>query len=172
MSDVLKNKLGAALGKLGTKAEDIGVKITKSGADTIAAFSAVASNVQATAKTIAAAFESALANTKTIDEAKALGDALQAAGARGAIGFKEMASASRDLDERLRTLQAAVNPLATQFDLLGIKSQASLLAARDNAREAFDAIVNGAREGTAAQEDVVRAFQGTGRCGARCRGRQ
>ena len=78
---------------------------------------------------------------------------------RGAIGFKEMAEASRDLDERLRTLQAAVNPLASQFDLLGIKSQASPIAARDNAREAFDAIVQGAREGIAAQEDIVRAFK-------------
>jgi tape measure domain-containing protein len=158
-SAVLKATLEAALDQLGTKAEDTGEKITKSGADTIAAFNTVASNVQATAKTIEAAFDSAIASAKTVDEAKALGDALQAAGARGAIGLKELSEASRDLDERLRTLQASVTPLASQFDLLGIKSQASLVAARDNAKEAFDAIVQGAREGTAAQEDVVRAFK-------------
>jgi tape measure domain-containing protein len=158
-SAVLKATLEAALDKLGTKAEDTGEKITKSGADTIAAFNAVASNVQASAKTIEAAFESALAGVKTKDEAEALGESLQAAFSKGALGVKEFTTASRDLDERLRTLQAAVTPLASQFDLLGIKSQASLIAARDNAREAFDAIVQGAHDGAAAQEDVVRAFK-------------
>lgn len=158
-SSVLKDTLEVALDRLGTKAENTGQTITKTGADTIATFVAVASNVQASAKTIEAAFESALAGTKTKEEAQALGVALQSAFAQGKVSIKELTEAGRDLDERLRTITASVSPLASQFDLLGIKSQAQLNATRDNAKEAFDAIVDGARRGTAAQEDVVRAFK-------------
>jgi tape measure domain-containing protein len=158
-SAVLRATLETSLDRLGVKAEATGQAITKSGKDTIATFTAVAENAQATAQTIEAAFDAALASVKTVDEAKALGAAIQAAADTGKISLKELADASRDLDERLRSLTAAVSPLASQFDLLGIKSQAQLIAARDNAKEAFDAIVQGAREGTAAQEDVVRAFK-------------
>jgi hypothetical protein len=141
------------------KAEDTGVKITKTGADTIATFQAVATNAQATAEQITAAFDAALAGVKTVDEAKALGDAIESAAQRGVVGLKELASANRDVEERIRTLTAQISPLASQFELLGIKSQAQLLAARDNARDAFETIQEGARKGVAAQKDVVRAFK-------------
>lgn len=158
-SSVLKDSLEVALDRLGVKAEDTGAKITKSGADTIATFTAVAENATASAATIAAAFDAALGSAKTADEARALGDALAAAFAQGKIGAQAMTEASRELDERLRTLTAAVSPLADQFKLLGIKTQAELIAVRDNAQQAFQAIVDGARNGTAAQEDVIRAFR-------------
>jgi len=157
-SETLKATLEAALDRLGVKASDTGQKITKAGADEIAAFTAVAENAQASSKTIVAAFDAALIGAKTIEEAKALGAALKAAGDTGKVSLQDMAIAGRDLDERLRSITAALSPLQSQFDLLGIKSQAQLAATRDNAREAFDAIVEGARNGTAAQEDVVRAF--------------
>jgi len=153
-SDVLRDTLEVALDKLGTKAEDTGQAITKAGQNTIAAFTAVASNAQATAQTIAAAFDSALASAKTVEEAKTLGDVLKAAGERGAVGLKELADAGRDVEERIRTLTASVDPLRSQFDLLGIKSQAALEATRDNAREALDAIVAQGRS----IEDIRRAY--------------
>jgi len=158
-SATLKATLEAALERLGVKAEDTGQKITKSGADIIATFTAVAENAQASAQTIAAAFDAALAGTKTKEEAEALGAALEAAAQRGLVGVKELAAAHRDLEEKIRSVTASVSPLASQFELLGIKSQRQLEATRDNAREAFQAVVQGAREGVAAQEDVIRAFK-------------
>jgi tape measure domain-containing protein len=158
-SETLKATLETALDRLGVKAEDTGAKITKSGSDTIATFLAVTENVQASSKTITAAFDAALGGAKTVDEAKALGTALQEAAQAGKVGFQDMAVAGRELDERIRTITASLSPLTSQFELLGIKSQTQLNSTRDNAREAFEAIVAGARNGTAAQEDVVRAFK-------------
>jgi len=158
-SAVLQATLEAGLDRLGVKAEDTGQKITKSGADTIATFTAVAQNAQASAQAIEAAFDAALAGAKTKEEAEALGEALKAAADAGKIGLKELADAGREVDERIRTITASLSPLKSQFDLLGIKSQAQLIALRDNARDAFDAVVDGARKGNAAQEDVVRAFR-------------
>lgn len=158
-SAILKATLEAALDHLGVKAEDTGVAITKTGQDILATFNTIAQNAQASAQTISAAFDAALLGTKTIEEAKAIGEALKAAGAQGKIGFKDLADAGREVDERIRTITASISPLKSQFDLLGIKSQAQLIALRDNARDAFDAVVDGARRGNAAQEDVVRAFR-------------
>jgi tape measure domain-containing protein len=158
-SAILKASLEVELERLGVKAEDTGAKITKSGADTIATFKAVATNAQANAQTIVAAFDAALAGAKTKDEAEALGKAIEEAATRGVVSTKQLAEAHRELDERIRTVTASVSPLANQFELLGIKSQRQLIATRDNAREAFQAVVDGAREGVAAQEDVVRAFK-------------
>jgi hypothetical protein len=158
-SEVLKASLEAGLDRLGVKAQDTGQKITKTGADIIATFTAVAENSQATSKTITAAFDAAISSAKTIDELKALENEIQTVGAQGKVSFTDLASATRDFDERVRTVTASLDPLASQFELLGIKSQAQLNAVRDNAREAFQAIVDGAQHGTAAQEDVVRAFE-------------
>ncbi len=158
-SEVLKDTLEVALDRLGVKSEATGQTITKTGADIIATFQAVAENSQASAKAITAAFEAALISAKTIDEVKALGAALEGAAALGKISLKDLAAAAVDLDERLRTVTASISPLASQFQLLGIKSQAQLNAVRDNAREAFDAVVTGAQKGVAAQEDVTRAFK-------------
>ena len=157
-SEVLKATLEAGLERLGVKAQDTGQKITKTGADIIATFEAVAENSQATSKTITAAFDAAISSAKTIDELKALRDEIQTVATQGKVSFSDLASATRDFDERVRTLTASLDPLASQFELLGIKSQAQLNAMRDNAREAFDAIVVGAQHGQAAQEDVQRAF--------------
>jgi tape measure domain-containing protein len=158
-SEVLKATLETALDRLGVKAQDTGVKITKSGQDIINAFTTVAENAQATSKTITAAFDAAIIGAKTIDELNQLKGELESVGATGKVSFTDLASATRDFDERVRTVTASLNPLASQFELLGIKSQASLVATRDNAEEAFNAIVTGAQKGQAAQEDVVRAFE-------------
>jgi tape measure domain-containing protein len=158
-SEVLKATLEAGLERLGVKAQDTGQKITKTGADIIATFTAVAENSQATSKTITAAFDAAINSAKTIDELKALEAEIQTVASQGKVSFTDLASATRDFDERVRTVTASLDPLASQFEILGIKSQAQLNAMRDNAREAFDAIVIGAQHGQAAQEDVVRAFQ-------------
>jgi tape measure domain-containing protein len=157
-SEVLKATLETALDRLGVKAQDTGTKITKSGADIIATFTAVSENAQATSKTIVAAFDAAIIGAKTIDELNSLKGELEAVGATGKVSFTDMANATRDFDERVRTVTASLNPLASQFELLGIKSQAQLNAVRDNAQEAFQAIVIGAQKGQAAQEDVTRAF--------------
>jgi tape measure domain-containing protein len=158
-SGILKATLEAALDRLGVKAEATGQSVTKAGADIIATFEAVAENSQANSKTIAAAFEASINTAKTVEEIKTLRAELDAAAAAGKVAFQDMAAATRDFDERLRTVQASLSPLTDQFQLLGIKSQAQLNAVRDNAKEAFYAIVDGARNGTAAQEDVVRAFK-------------
>lgn len=157
-SEVLKATLEVALDRLGVKAEDTGVKITKAGTDTIATLLAIAQNSQATAKQITAAFDAALGSARTKEEAKALGEALELAYGRGAISARQLADATRELNERVRTITANITPLRSQFELLGIKSQAQLVAMRENARAAFEAVVDGARRGEAAQEDVRRAF--------------
>jgi tape measure domain-containing protein len=158
-SEVLKATLEAALDRLGVKAQDTGAKITRSGADIIAAFTAVGENVQATSRTIAAAFDSAINSAKTVEELSALRNELATLAAQGKVSFRDLSVATAEYDERLRTVTASVSRLASQYELLGIKSQAQLNAMRDNAKEAFDEIVTGASKGEAAQEDVIRAFK-------------
>ena len=156
---VLDTTLRVAMDRLKVEATDTGEAFTRAGKETIAAFQAVAENARATGLQIQASFRAALNGIKTKEEAEALGAALQAAASTGRIGFDELSVSTRELNERIRSITASLSPLASQFELLGIKSQAQLNAISDNARDAFDAVVDGARKGTAAQEDVVRAFR-------------
>lgn len=158
LTDVLNSTLQAALQKLGVSAAAAGASITASGQEMIATFTAVATNAQATAQQIGAAFDAALGGAHTVDEAKALGAALQAAMDAGRIGADAAAQKMAELDDRIRALKADADPLAESFKTLGIKSEAALRATAAAARTAFDAIVQGARDGTAAQEDVRAAF--------------
>ena len=156
---ILDTTLRVAMERLKVDSSKTGVAFTESGKQIITSFQVVAENARATSQQITASFEAALKGVNTKQEAEALGDALEGAANRGAVSFKELSAATRDLDERVRTITANISPLASQFELLGIKSQAQLEAVRDNAKQAFDAIQDGARKGTAAQEDVVRAFK-------------
>lgn len=158
LTDLLNSSLQAALQKLGVNAAAAGATITSTGAEIIATFQAVTQNAQATADTIGAAFDAALGSAKTVDEAKALGAALQAAMDQGRIGAEAAAQKMQELQDRLLAIKAEADPLAESFKTLGIKSEAALQAAAAAARTAFNAIVDGAREGTAAQEDVRAAF--------------
>ncbi|MBA8888905.1 tape measure domain-containing protein [Dokdonella fugitiva] len=159
LTHLLDASLQAALGKLGVSAVQAGVKITASGAEMIDTFRVVASNAQATGQQIEAAFEAALASAKTEAEAKALGDVLKEALDAGLIGARAVDDEMAKLQDRIRSLKAEADPLADSFAALGIKSQASLNAAAAAARTAFEAIARGARDGTAAQADAVRAFK-------------
>jgi tape measure domain-containing protein len=155
---VMEASLEAGLTRLGVKASSAGVAITTSGRDIIATFQAVAENVSASSAQIEQAFEAAIGKATTKAEAEALGEALKDAADKGRVGFRDASEAAAALAQRIREIQAASSPLADDFDKLGIKSKASLDAARDAARSAFDAIVDGARRGQAAQEDVRAAF--------------
>lgn len=155
---VLDSTLRAGLDLLKVDAAKAGVAFTESGKQAIAAFEAIAQNARASAGQIEEAFKAALGLVQTRQEAEALGRTLRSAGDQGRIGLAAVDEAGRALQRRLREIAAAVSPLADEFAALGIKSQRELEAARDSAREAFDAIVAGARNGKAAQEDVRRAF--------------
>lgn len=156
---VLKVSLQAALDRLKVDAARTGDAFTAVGKDILATFQAVVTNVQASGTQIAEAFRAALGGVKTIEEAEALGVALKAATDKGTLGAQATERAMIQLRARVRELKAETDPLADSFDQLGIKSQRALDAARDAAREAFAAIVDGAREGAAAQGDIVRAFE-------------
>lgn len=155
---VLDSTLRAALDLLKVDAAKAGVAFTETGKQAIAAFETIAQNAQASAGQIEEAFKSALGLVQTRQEAEALGRTLRTAADQGRLGLAAAEDAGRSLQRRLREIAAAVSPLADEFAALGIKSQRELDAARDSAREAFEAIVVGARNGAAAQEDVRRAF--------------
>lgn len=157
-STVLQQTLQAALQKLGVSAEQMGLKFTAAGRDTVAAFGAITENALSTSAQIETAFKAALGNVATLDEARALGGVLEAAGQQGKLGFDQAARAASALNARIREITNAMNPLNDEFGRLGIQSQASLNAARDSAKEAFEAIRRGAAQGKASVEDVRRAF--------------
>lgn len=156
---VLQTTLLAAMTKLGVASGQLGVSFTQAGRDAIAAFGAVTENAVATGTQIEAAFKAALGNVATLDEARTLGNLLQAAGEQGRVGFDSAARAASALRARLREIEAGLNPLTDEFQRLGIRSQQSLNAARDSAWEAFETIRKGAANGKASVEDVRRAFR-------------
>jgi len=156
---VLQTTLLAAMTKLGVASGQLGVSFTEAGRDAIAAFGAVTENAVATSTQIEAAFKAALGNVATLDEARTLGNLLQAAGEQGRVGFDSAARAASALRARLREIEAGLNPLTDEFQRLGIQSQQSLIAARDSAWEAFETIRKGAANGKASVEDVRRAFR-------------
>lgn len=155
---VLEQTLVSALQKVGVSAEQMGVSFTQAGRDAVGAFSAIAENALATSVQIETAFKAALGNVATLDEARALGGVLEAAGQQGKLGFEQSARAAVALNARIREITNAMNPLTDEFGRLGIQSQASLDAARESAKEAFEAIRKGAAQGKASIEDVRRAF--------------
>jgi hypothetical protein len=156
---VLEQTLFAAMEKLGVAAERMGVNFTAAGRDAIASFGAITENALATSAQVETAFKAALGRVSTLEEAKTLGSLLEAAGRRGKVGFDQAERSAAALNSRIRDITAAMNPLADEFGRLGIQSQASLNAARDSAKESFDAIRNGAAQGKASIEDVRRAFR-------------
>lgn len=156
---VLQTTLLAAMTKLGVASGKLGVGFTQAGRDAIAAFGAITENAVATSTQIEAAFKAALGNVATLDEARTLGNLLQAAGEQGRVGFDSAARAAAALRARLREIEAGLNPLSDEFQRLGIQSQQSLNAARDSAWEAFETIRKGAASGKASVEDVRRAFR-------------
>jgi len=156
---VLEQTLQAGLQKLGVSAEQMGVKFTAAGRDATAAFGAITENALATSAQIETAFKAALGKVATLDEARALGALLEAAGQRGKVGFDQAERSAAALNSRIREITNAMNPLNDEFGRLGIQSQASLNAARDSAKEAFEAIKRGASQGKASIEDVRRAFK-------------
>lgn len=156
---ILGSTLKAAMDKLNVDAGKTGQAFTESGREIITTFNVVADNARATSGQIEAAFAAALGGVKTRQEAEALGAALEGAAARGKIGAADLERAMLALHSRVRDLTNAVDPLADEFGRLGIKSQSALNAARDSAREAFEAIAKGAAEGKASTEDVQRAFR-------------
>lgn len=156
---VLQTTLLAAMEKLGVAAGRLGVSFTGAGRDAIAAFGAITENAVATGVQIEAAFKAALGKVATLDEARTLGSLLQAAGEQGKVGFDSAARAAAALRARIREIEVGLSPLTDEFSRLGIQSQASLNAARDAAKDAFDAIRAGAAKGKASIEDVRRAFR-------------
>jgi hypothetical protein len=95
----------------------------------------------------------------TLDEARTLGTLLEAAGTRGKVGFDQAGRSAAALHSRIRDITNAMDPLNNEFGKLGIQSQASLNAARDAAKSAFEEIRRGAAQGKASIEDVRRAFR-------------
>lgn len=155
---ILDSTLLAAMERLGISAERMGLRFTEVGADATAAFSTILENANATSQQIETAFTAALSKVATLEEARALGALLKQAGLEGKLGFDEAERSAAALEGRIRGITNAINPLASQFEQLGIRSKAELDAARDSAYAAFEAISDGARRGEAAIEDVRAAF--------------
>lgn len=158
-SYVLTATMEEALTRLGVSTTQWGVKTTQAGQDNIHTFQTVATNAQASAGAIEAAFNAALAHATTADDAKAIGDALADAGKRGAVGFDATSRAVKAVKDRVAELQDTLDPLNASFAGLGIESQRMLDAAAQKAHDLFDNIVQGARRGEASVGDVRRAFQ-------------
>lgn len=156
---VIDSTLLAAMQRLGVATSRLGFDFTDAGEDAIAAFTAVAQNANATGAQIEAAFKAALDRASTVAEVEKLGEVLQQVGGKGALGFQQAERAGAALENRIRQLKNAIDPLNDAFNQLGITSQAELERARDAAKAAFDQIARGAREGTASVSDTRRAFQ-------------
>lgn len=155
---VMEVTLQVALRKLNVDAAKTGAAFTESGRETIATFTAVAENARASSQQIEAAFNGALANVNTKQEAEQIALVLESVGNRGQVSMDGLGRATEALQRRLAQIAIDLDPLAAAFDGLGIKSQRELDAARDAAEQFFNAIVDGARTSGAAQADVQRAY--------------
>lgn len=155
---VTESLLQVALTRLGVATERWGLKSTDAARQNVAAFQTVAENAAATAGTVEAAFNKALANATTVQAVEDLGTAMQVAGQQGKVGFDATERAAAAVQNRLRALQTALDPLNDSFQQLGITSKRSLDDAAAAARTAFDQIVRAYRSGDAAIEDVRSAF--------------
>lgn len=157
-ANVVLPLLEAGLTRLGLAADRWGIASTDAGQQNIAAFRLVAENAAATSQQIEAAANKALANATTAADAQAIGDALQAAGRQGKLGFDATERSMAAVQNRMRQLQTALDPLADSFAQLGIQSKRSLDDAAAAATSAFAAIVTAQRKGQASIEDVRAAF--------------
>lgn|GEM_PF-3891580 len=162
-ASVTQTVLEVALDRLGVAADRWGLASTDASRQNIAAFETVAENASASASTIEAAFNKALANATTADEAKSIGDALYTAGDRGRVGFESTERAAVAVQNRLRQLKTAVDPLTDSFAALGIQSKRSLDDAAAAARSAFANIVEAQRNGEASVDDVRAAYEAMAR---------
>lgn len=155
---VTESVLQVALQRLGVSADQWGLRTTDAARQNVAAFQVVAENAAATAGTIEAAFNRALANAATTEAVQDLGTAMQVAGQQGKVGFDATERAAAAVQNRLRALATALDPLNAAFAQLGITSKRSLDDAAAAARTSFDQIVHAYRGGHAAIEDVRAAF--------------
>lgn len=157
-ASVVETVLQVALQRLGVAADQWGLASTDAARQNVAAFETVAENAAATAGTIEAAFRKALANATTVGAVKDLGTAMEVAGQQGKVGFDATERAAAAVQNRLRALQTALDPLNAAFEQLGITSKRSLDDAAAAARTSFNQIVQAYRGGHAAIEDVRAAF--------------
>lgn len=157
-ASVTETVLQVALERLGVSADRWGLRSTEAAQQNVAAFQTVAENASSTAATIEAAFDKAVANATTVESVRDLGTAMQAAGQQGRIGFDGVERSAALVQDRLRQLQTALDPLNNAFERLGIRSKRSLDDAAAAARSSFNAISAAYRNGGAAIEDVRAAF--------------
>lgn len=125
----------------------------------MATFQAITENARATSAQIEAAFTAAVRASSPREDVEARGASLKAAADQGRISLEGAERAGLALQNRIREIATATDPLGDAFGRLGIKSQQALNAARNSARDAFAASADGARRGQASQEDVIRAFE-------------
>lgn len=155
---VVQPLLEQGLSRLGVAADRWGVASTEAGRSNVAAFQLVTENGLATATAIESAFNKALGNASTIDDAKAIGSAMQVAGQQGKVGFDATERAVANLQTRIRQLKTDVDPLADTFAQLGIQSKKALDDAAAASTAAFNRIVEAQRAGKASIEDVRAAY--------------
>lgn len=156
---IMDSTLQQALARLGVSADQWGISGTDAGNANIRAFKLVATNALASAEVVEAAFNKALENATTADDAKAIGEELKKAGERGKVGFDVTGRAVKAVEDRVQSLRIALDPLGDDFAKLGIKSQRALDKAAAEAKHHFDNIVAGARAGQASMNDVRAAFR-------------
>ena len=156
---ILDATLLVSLEKLGVAPERFALGMSEAGKQTVAVFQAITENARAPSDQIEAAFTAAVRSASSKDDIAALGASLKAAADQGRIGFEAAERAGLALQNRVREIAGITDPLGDSFARLGIQSQRALDAARDSARDAFNAIVRGAGTGKAAQEDLIRAFE-------------
>lgn len=155
---VTETVLQSALERLGVSADRWGLKTTDAARQNVAAFEVVAENAAATAGAIESAFNRALANATTIEAVQDLGSAMAAAGQQGKVGFDATERAAAAVQNRIRQLRTALDPLADQFAKLGIQSKRALDDAAAAASSSFTAITRAYQGGKASIEDVRAAF--------------
>lgn len=155
---IVESTLLAAMQKLNVEPAKFGTGMTAAGKDAVATFKVVTESILASSNQISAAFKAALAGATTKEEAAAIGEAMKRAGERGKIGLDQARDAAAAVSLKMREIKIASDPLASDLEKLGIKTKAALDLARDSAKQTFEAVVRGAREGRYAQEDVRAAF--------------
>lgn len=155
---VLESTLLAAMQKLNIEPAKFGAGITQAGKETVATLKVITESVLASRDQIAVAFKTALAGATTKEEALAIGEAIKRAGQAGKVGLDMVRDSAAAVVLRLREIAIAADPLASELEKIGVKTKAALDLARDSALRTFKAVVDGARQGKYAQEDVQAAF--------------
>jgi TP901 family phage tail tape measure protein len=155
LAAMLQGAVSAGLEKLGVDTLEVAEGLKTTEAQALDTFAAIASNAEASADQIKAAYQAVFDRLTTNESLDRLKDQLDTLFDAGQIGAEQYKQRLTEIELKQRGLALAASDVEKAFKALGVTSSASLQLAADHAKIAFETI---SASGTASKEDLEKAF--------------